>query len=159
MQKPQKSAKMIFSATVFSLGLLALAGGLVFLILNFTKTPRLRDAEYLVEVGAWEREDAPSVVWQFTGIGSGQLTTNAHLNDYDFIWALDGNTIKTETSWLYTLNDEYVYELDQDAKTFTLTSSDGETFIFIPSSAGAANTTDTTSPADTPEESAGVSTE
>ena len=35
--------------------------------------------------------DEPSVIWNFTEIGKGTLTTNNHENDYDFIWAIDGD--------------------------------------------------------------------
>ena len=73
-----------------------------------------------MEIGAWEREDAPSVVWNFTEIGKGTLTTNGHQNDYDFIWAIDGDKIKIETDWLYALDDEYIYTLDQSAGVLTL---------------------------------------
>ena len=34
---------------------------------------------------------------------------NNHINDYDFIWAIDGGKLKIETNWLYTLNNDYSY--------------------------------------------------
>lgn len=94
--------------------------GLVFFLVNIFAKPGLRDAEYLVEIGEWEREDAPGVIWKFTEVGKGTLTTNGHVNDYEFIWALDGDKIKIETEWLYALEDEYVYALDQDAGVLRL---------------------------------------
>lgn len=72
----------------------------------------------------------PSVVWKFTEIGKGTLTTNAHVNDYDFIWALEDGKLKIETKWLYDLNNEYDYSLDQRAGVLTLTDGD-ETFRFV----------------------------
>lgn len=102
------------------IGAVALVAGIVVLMVNLLAKPGLRDAEYLVEIGAWEREDAPSVVWNFTEIGKGTLTTNGHQNDYDFIWAIDGDKIKIETDWLYALDNEYIYTLDQSAGVLTL---------------------------------------
>lgn len=108
------------SIIVAAVGAVVFAIGLIVFLVNILAKPGLRDAEYLVEIGAWEREDAPSVVWNFTEIGKGTLTTNGHQNDYDFIWALDGDKIKIETDWLYTLNDEYTYTLDQGTGVLTL---------------------------------------
>ena len=65
-----------------------------------------------------------AVIWKFTEIGKGTLTTNAHLNDYDFIWAIDGDKLKVETKWLYGIVNEYEYRLDQNNGTLTL--KDGE---------------------------------
>ena len=64
------------------------------------------------------------VVWDFTEIGKGKLTTNNHINDYDFIWSLEDGKLKIETDWLYNLENEYEYALDQNAKTLTLTSGE-----------------------------------
>ena len=99
---------------VFCLGILVLIGGLVFMIFQLTAKPAVRDAEYLVKVGAWEREDAPGVIWNFTEVGKGRLTTNSHQNDYDFLWAISGDKLEIETDWLYTLDNSYTYVLDQE---------------------------------------------
>lgn len=138
--KPKtKSAKKRVGLIVMLVGILACIAGLVFLLMNIFAKPDMRDAEYLVEVGAWVRKDEPSVEWKFTEVGKGVLTTNAHMNDYDFIWALDEDTLKVETAWLYTLNDSFVYELNQSDKTLTLTK-DEETIVFIPAEKPAENT-------------------
>ena len=71
----------------------------------------------------------PSVVWDFTEIGKGTLTTNGHVNDYDFIWSLEGGKLLVETDWLYTLENTYDYSLDKAAGVLTLTSED-EKFVF-----------------------------
>ena len=105
---------------VFLIGLVTLAGGLGFLIYKLASAPGMADAEFLVSSGQWTREDTKNVVWNFTEIGKGKLTTDDHTNDYDFIWALDGNKIKIETAWLYDLNDEFEYKLDQKNKILTL---------------------------------------
>ncbi len=114
--KNDKKSSIIMAAV----GAVVFVIGLTTFLVNILAKPGLRDAEYLVEIGTWEREDAPSVVWNFTEIGKGTLTTNGHQNDYDFIWGFDGDKIKIETDWLYMLNDEYTYALDQGAGVLTL---------------------------------------
>ena len=116
---------------VLILGIVTLAAGATFLLVNLLKAPTVRDADYLVQVGAWQLENEPGVEWKFTEIGKGTLTTNSHINDYDFIWSMDDKAIKIETNWLYTLNDEYDYKLNQNDKTLTLTNGENS-YIFVP---------------------------
>ena len=121
--------KQKFSLIVFILGIFTLIAGATALILSFVLKPNMRDAEYLVEIGQWTENDAEGVIWNFTEIGKGTLTTNNHTNDYDFIWAIDGDKLKIETKWLTELNDEFTYKIDQGAKTLTLTSGE-DSFTF-----------------------------
>jgi len=132
-RKPKKTASRKQKCGIITLivGLVALIAGVVFLLINLMKAPVVRDADYLVQVGAWQMKDQPSVEWKFTETGKGTLTTNSHINDYDFIWAIDGDTLKIETAWLYMLNDEYDYKLDQGQKTLTLTSGE-DIYTFVP---------------------------
>ena len=116
--------KKILSLIVFIIGIITLITGTVMLVLSFVIKPDMRDGEFLVEVGQWAEDNEEGVIWNFTEIGKGKLTTNNHKNDYDFIWALEGDTLKIETDWLYTLNNEYTYEIDQSTKTLTLTSGE-----------------------------------
>ena len=44
---------------------------------------------------------------------------------------MDNDILKIETDWLYTLNDEYVYQLDQNEKILTLTSGE-DNYTFVP---------------------------
>ena len=74
--------------------------------------------------------DEPSVVWKFTEVGKGTLTTNGHTNDYDFIWAIEGGELKMETAWLYTLENAYTYTIDQAAGRLVLTEGD-KTVTFV----------------------------
>lgn len=149
--------KKRISLIVFIIGLITLVAGVVFLIVRLNSGPSIQDGEYLVSVGEWKLEggeclhakcgdntkcvnensestivcDGDNVIWNFTEIGKGTLTTNNHVNDYDFIWALEDGKLKIETDWLYTLDDEFEYTLDQNNTTLTLTS--GETEIkFVP---------------------------
>lgn len=126
-----KDKKKIFGVITLIIGLVALVAGVTFLLINLLKGPTVRDADFLVEVGAWQLKDEATVVWDFKEIGKGTLTTNFHTNDYDFIWAIDGDQLKIETEWLYTLNDSYNYKLNQSEKTLTLTSEEN-TYTFVP---------------------------
>ena len=81
-------------------------------------------------VGATNCISTPSVIWQFTEVGKGTLTTNNHINDYDFIWALEDGRLKIETKWLYDLENEYEYELNQADKTLILKDDDKE-IVFV----------------------------
>ena len=138
-------------------GLITLVGGVVFLIIRLTAGPGMADGDFLVSVGEWKMQggeclqakcsenakclgadgnpvvvcDGDSVVWKFTEIGKGTLTTNNHVNDYNFMWAIEDGKLKIETEWLYTLEDEYDYTLDQNAKTLTLKSGNEEV-KFVP---------------------------
>lgn len=123
--------KKRISLIVLIIGLLTLIAGVVFLIVRLTAGPSVADGEYLVSVGEWKEQDEPSVIWNFKEIGKGTLTTNNHTNDYDFVWALEDGKLKINTEWLYTLNNEFDYALDQGSNILTLTSGD-ETFTFVP---------------------------
>ena len=111
---------------IFIIGLITLLCGAGYLLFKILKQPDTRDAEFLVENGEWVEVDAENVVWNFTEIGKGSLTTNGHINDYDFLWATEGNTLKIETKWFYDVEDEYTYSIDRGAKTLKLTSGDKE---------------------------------
>ena len=144
--KSKKDKKKIVSIITLVVGVVTLVVGVVFLILRLIGTPTLSDAEYLVEIGSWKLEggeceqmkcadetkclgadgepmqscDGDGVIWTFTEIGKGTLTTNNHQNDYDFIWAIEDGKLKIETEWLYTMDNEYTYRLDQGKNTLTL---------------------------------------
>ena len=106
--------KQLISIIIFIIGLITLAVGVVFLVIRLNSKPAIGDGEHLVSVGEWIMEDEDGVIWTFTEIGKGKLTTNNHLDDYDFIWALEDGKIKIETDWLYALNDEYRYRIENE---------------------------------------------
>lgn len=138
----KKNTKKIISIVIFAVGCVVLLAGIIAGVVRIVTTPGMRDAEYLVEVGKWTLTDdsnctgdetgetncmgGSGVIWNFTEIGKGTLTTNNHVNDYEFLWAIEGKTLKIETNWLYTLNDEYEYKLDQGAGVLTLKSGEKE---------------------------------
>ena len=136
----KKSKKKLASIIIFVIGMITMITGIVFLVIQLTGGPAIQDGEYLVSAKEWVLEDGsncdsgeesasncePSVIWKFTEIGKGTLTTNNHINDYDFIWALDDGELKIETDWLYTLENEYEYELNQNDGILTLKDGDNE---------------------------------
>ena len=117
------SKKRIIALVTMIIGVVALVIGIVFLIIKLTSKPSIEDGEYLVSMKNWVLENE-NVVWDFTEIGKGTLTTNNHVNDYNFAWALKDGRLMIQTDWLYELNNEYDYELSQSDGILTL--SDGE---------------------------------
>lgn len=103
------------------IGILVLVAGLTFMLIKLLAAPKVKDAEYLIQIGQWKESGAEGVIWNFTSIGEGTLTTNNHTNDYKFTWSMDGDKLKIQTDWLYTLSNEYTYELNQNENTLTLT--------------------------------------
>lgn len=131
--------KKFISISLSVIGIAALVVGAVFLIMKLNAGPTVADGEYLVEVGKWKLEDntdctdddcETGVSWHFTEIGKGQLTTDSHLNDYDFEWMIEGGKLKIRTKWLYQLEDEYDYSLDQSAGRLILSDGDDE-IVFV----------------------------
>ena len=125
--------KKIISIIVMVIGIMTLVMGAVFLVLKLTAKPATADGEYLVSAGEWvmdsgdcEAETCERVIWKFTEIGKGTLTTNAHENDYDFKWALEDGKMTVQTEWLYELNNEYEYKINQDDGILTLRADDKE---------------------------------
>lgn len=118
---------------VLVVGIIALIAGIGYLVYSIINTPNASDADFLVEVKTWQREDAPSVIWEFTEVGKGQLTTNEGENTYDFTWAFDDGKLKIDTDWLYTLNDEYEFSIDQHDKKLTLKDGENGELVFVPS--------------------------
>lgn len=124
--------KKRISIIVFIIGIILAIAGVVVLVINIMAKNTTDNAEFLISTGAWQRQDQPDVIWEFTEAGKGSLTTNNHQNDYDFVWMLDGDTIKIRTNYLYEKEDEFTYKIDQSAKTLTLKSGDKE-YIFTAS--------------------------
>ena len=124
--KKKKSTKTKKPIVVFVVGLVVLVSGLVFLIYKLVAGPSKADAEFLISSGEWVEEDEPTVIWNFTEVGKGTLTTDGHQTDYDFIWSLSNGKLKMETSWLYDIEDEFEYTLDQGSKTLTVKKNDTE---------------------------------
>lgn len=123
-KKRRSSGPKKWALVVLVVGILALVGGGIFALVKLVGQPKKADADYLISAGEWQREDQPMVIWDFVEVGSGKLTTDGHLNNYDFIWSLENGKLKIETSWLYDLNDEFDYTLDQGAKTLLIKNAD-----------------------------------
>ena len=111
---------------VFVVGLALLISGIVFLATKINAGMNFSNAERLVEIGTFIKDGEEKVVWNFTEIGKGYLTTDGHANDYNFIWAIDGDTLKIETDWIYDLDNEYKYKIDGEKLILD------DTIIFVP---------------------------
>ena len=110
-----------------------LLGGITFLIVTIVRKPKVQDGEFLTSIGKWVLNDNENVVWEFSEIGKGTLTTDGHLNDYNFTWALEDGKLKIRTDWLYALDNQYDYSLDQNAKVLTLQDGDKiSVFVAVP---------------------------
>ena len=125
--------KKRISLIVFIIGIITLLAGVVFLIIRLVATPGVNDGDFLVSVGEWSKEGDSNVIWKFTEIGKGTLTTNNHTNDYDFKWILEDGKLKIKTEWLYEMDDEFDYKLDQNGNTLIITKEDEE-IKFTPTS-------------------------
>ena len=123
--------KKITSIVIMVVGLLALVAGIIVLVVKLNTGPSMADGEYLVSAGEWTlaecgEKECERVVWNFTEIGKGKLTTNAHENDYDFAWAIEDGKLKVRTNWLYEMDNEYNYTLNRDDAVLTLASGEVE---------------------------------
>lgn len=121
----------VASIVTLVVGVIVLVIGGVFLIIKKNEASKLGDADYLVETREFVMEGSDgAVVWDFSEIGKGSLTTNNHTNDYNFQWAMEDDKLKIKTDWLYEMDNEYTYQIDQGAGTLTLTDGD-ETYKFV----------------------------
>lgn len=129
--KDPRKKKKILSIGVFVLGVIMLVVGIVFLVLNVLKGNAVADGEYLVAAEKWVLtdcgdEDCDKVIWDFTEIGKGSLTTDGGERNYDFKWAIKDGKLDIQTDWLYELDNEYEYSLDQSNGVLTLRDTDTE---------------------------------
>lgn len=118
--------RRVLPVITFLIGLVVLAAGVAFLVVKLAQRSSTSDAERLVEIGTFVKDGEDDVIWQFTEVGKGTLTTNNHTNDYDFIWAIEDGKLKIETAWLYDLNDEYAYKIDGEKLVLD------EKIVFVP---------------------------
>lgn len=127
LDDPKK--RKITGIVILIIGIVMLIAGTAFLVINATKKVAIDEGEYLISAGNWSLEGEEGVTWDFTEMGKGTLTTNNHQNDYAFKWLLKDGKLLVKTDWLYELDNEYEYELDQSAGTLTLTE-DGKEYRF-----------------------------
>ena len=128
-----RKKKLVWAITTLIVGLATLVTGIVFLVISLNKGAAAQDGDFLVAQKNWTLSDSDKVVWDFTEIGKGTLTTNGHENDYEFKWALEDGKLKIETDWLYELENEYDYTLDKSNGKLTL-SADGKEYEFVANS-------------------------
>jgi hypothetical protein len=108
----------------------------VFVVFKKPEEPEVvvTDVTYL-SANAWEKQDAPTVIWTFREDGTGEITTNKS-NYYSMEWSLDGEserTLKIVTAWLYELEDSFSFELNREENYFIVKNLSDETeSIFVP---------------------------
>ncbi len=115
-------------------GTLAIAFG-VFLIISAIQGEdpysKMAEAEVLIDVKKWQKEDEPTVIWEF-GEGTGKVTTNK-IEYFDMEWGMKDGVLSIKTDWLATLKDEFDITVDKSAPSFTVVSrSDGKESTFVP---------------------------
>ncbi len=115
-------------------GALTIAFG-VFLIISLLQGEnpysKMAEAEVLIDVKKWQKEDEPTVIWEF-GEGTGKITTNAD-EYFDMEWGMKDGVLSIKTKWLTDLRDDFEITVDKDAPSFTVVSkSDGKESKFVP---------------------------
>ena len=130
-KKGSRKKKKIACIAVFVVGTIMLVVGIVFLVLSILKGNAVADGEYLVAADNWVltdcgKDDCDKVVWDFTEIGKGTLTTDGGEHNYDFEWAIEDGKLLIQTDWLYEMDNEYEYSLDQSNGVLTLKDDAGE---------------------------------
>lgn len=115
-------------------GALAIGFG-VFLIISAIQGEnpysKMAEAEVLIDVKKWQKEDEPTVIWEF-GEGIGKITTNAD-EYFDMEWGMKDGILSIKTKWLTDLRDDFEITVDKDEPSFTIVSkSDDKESKFIP---------------------------
>ena len=125
-KEPEKSKVKPLPIVVFIIGLITLVTGVVFLVLKLAGGVAVSDAKKIVEIGTFMKDGEEGVIWNFTEDGKGKLTTNNHANDYDFAWTIEDGKLKIQTAWLYDLDNEYDYKIEDDKLVLD------EKIVFVP---------------------------
>lgn len=120
----------ITAIAVLVIGLVMLVVGIVFLVLRSSHGTVIKDGEYLISAENWQLDNEEGVIWDFTEIGKGTLTTNNHQNDYSFEWMIKDDKLSIRTDWLQEINNEYEYELDQTEGILIL-KEEGQEYRFL----------------------------
>ncbi len=115
-------------------GALAVAFG-VFLIISAAQGEnpysKMAEAEILVDIKKWQKQDEPTVIWEF-GEGIGKITTNKD-EYFDMEWGMGDGVLSIKTKWLTDLRDDFEIKINKEAPSFTVISkSDGKESTFVP---------------------------
>ncbi len=138
--KPKKHlSKKAKLAIVISAAVLTVAGivAALFLFVFKTEEPEVVRTDIdILTAHAWEKQDAPTVIWTFHADGTGEITTNK-TNYYTMKWSIsqesDPDSLKITTTWLYDLEDSFDFNLNRDEDTFTVKNLADETeSVFLP---------------------------
>jgi len=138
-KKKQNHTKplLVTNIIVFVLGAAAVLYLYVFRN-NSTPAEVVKTDTDLLTAHAWEKAEAPTVIWTFRPDGTGELTTNKS-NYYDFTWSFSSSTnnyleldsLEIKTAWLYELEDKFSYEFVNE-NLVVKSLSDGTESTFLP---------------------------
>ncbi len=116
----------IIGIIIFVVGIISLIIGSVTLVMGqIARENAASDVDYLTSIDEWQKENEPAVSWTFLGDGAGTITTDNHGNDYQMTWVLENGKISIKTEWLYSLSDEFNYEIQRDNNVLILTDANG----------------------------------
>ncbi|MBQ3464506.1 hypothetical protein IJH27_01580 [Candidatus Saccharibacteria bacterium] len=129
----KKKSKKPLVISLVIVGVLLMAGAIYGLFfLDLAPKIVLSDAEFLVDVRSWEKDGAPTVIWTFNDLESGEITTNK-TNYYKTKWGLENEKLSFKTEWLYEISDEFEFLLNREEKYFTVKNlADGGESKFVP---------------------------
>ena len=139
--KKKSKAPLIIGIVI---GVFAIAAALFYFLYWRNREPEivLTDVQYLA-LHAWEKEDAPTVIWTLKEDGTGELTTNK-TKYYEMAWTLSENSsketskdfplvLKIATAWLYELDDSFEMSINREEGKFTVKNlADGGESTFVP---------------------------
>ena len=131
-----KKARLAIIISSVVVALATIAAVLIFVVFKKEEPVAVLTDRDLLTAHAWEKQDAPTVIWTFHADGTGEITTNK-TNYYDIIWSLsqeeDTHKLEIQTDWLYKLNDSFTFSLDRETDTFTVKNLSDETeSVFLP---------------------------
>ena len=139
-----KKKKTILIVSIIVAVLAGLGVGAYFVVpemMPWAKYTKMADEEFLTEIGSWQKQDSPSLVWTFGSGNKGSLTTNGGLNTYDMVWEISGDKLTIKTDWFYTMEDEFTFTIDKKEKILTVVSSeDDKETVFVPAEKSEAST-------------------
>lgn len=116
--------KKIIIIVISILAALGLIAGVVLLVINLNKSNdplfKMSNTDYLTYFGEWEAVEDERIVWTFNDDGSGKLTTNGGIDEYEFAWEVNGSELKIVTQWFYPIEDDFSLTTNRDEETFTI---------------------------------------
>ena len=80
----------------------------------------LKDDEFLVKVGEFEREGNSNTVLYFDSLTDGRISNDGDSTVYKMNWNLYGNKLIINIDWVYSKKKEYIIKIDKENIILTL---------------------------------------